>query len=63
MMREETNEDNIIHFSWTQVTNHNNSRYGDTDILLQTGLTFSVFKNQEILLNIRDSKRVFKSIH
>ena len=39
----------------------NNNRYLDTDILLDTGSTFSVLKNKDMLLNIRDGDRTLKA--
>ena len=51
----------IIQFSWTQVNKDNCHKYKDTDILLDTGSTFSVFKNHQMLLNIRNSERTLKA--
>ena len=38
-----------------------NRQYSDTDILLDTGSTMSVFKNAKMLLNVRKSKRVLRA--
>ena len=38
-----------------------NGQYSDTDILLDTGSTMSVFKNKKMLLNVRRSKRVLRA--
>ena len=38
-----------------------NGNYSDTDILLDTGSTMSVFKNKKMLLNVRKSKRVLRA--
>ena len=35
--------------------------YHDTDILLDTGSTMSVFKNPKMLLNIRKSERTMRA--
>ena len=35
-------------------------KYSDTDILLDTGSTMSVFKNEKMLLNVRKSKRILR---
>ena len=61
MLQFEDNDDDIIHFSWTQVHYANSARYLDTDILLDTGSTFSVFKNKDMLLNIRDGDQTLKA--
>ena len=53
-------ESEIIHFSWSQIPEYNN-KYSDTDILLDTGSTFSVFKNPQMVLNVRPSKTVLKA--
>ena len=37
----------IVHFSWNMMTNNKGQQYKDTDILLDTGSTFSVFTNPE----------------
>ena len=55
----ETNE--IVHFSRTQLAHVNSNRYQDTDILLDTGSIFLVFKNQDMLLNVRRSNRTLKA--
>ena len=47
--------EDIVHFSWTQVNNNKDSKYKDTDILIDTGSTFSVFKYTQMLLNIKES--------
>ena len=52
---------NIVHFSWTQEMHPKNQDYKDTDILLDTGSTFSVFKNHQMVLNIHDSDHVLKA--
>ena len=51
----------IVHFSWTQVGQTKVQNYSDTDILLDTGSIFSVFKNQEMVLNIRNSEHMLKA--
>ena len=61
MLQMEDESGEIVHFSWTQVTQAKNSRYQDTDILLDTGSTFSVFKNRDMLLNVRKSGRTLKA--
>ena len=61
MLQMEGENSEIVHFSWTQLTHVKNSRYQDTDILLDTGSTFSVFKNQDMLLNARKSGRTLKA--
>ena len=43
------------------MTQSKRQSYKDTDILLDTGSTFSVFKNQEMVLNIRSSYHVLKA--
>ena len=60
-MRDEVGEDDIVHFSWTQAISHTVNKYLDTDILLDTGSTFSVFKNHQMVLNIRESRRTLKA--
>ena len=60
-MRDEVGEDDIVHFSWIQATSHTVNKYLDTDILLDTGSTFSVFKNHQMVLNIRKSRRTLKA--
>ena len=35
-------------------------KYSDTNILLDTGSTMSVFKNEKMLLNVRKSKRILR---
>ncbi len=50
----------IVHFQWTQVTlnqqeNRNTKIYEDTDILIDTGSTFSIFKIPKMLLNVQQS--------
>ena len=61
MLQMEGESSEIVHFSWTQLTHVKSSRYLDTDILLDTGSTFSVFKNQDMLLNVRKSNRTLKA--
>ena len=61
MLQLEATEHDLVHFSWTQLQNNNNGRYKDTDILLDTGSTFLVFKNCEMLLNVRESSRILKA--
>ena len=39
----------------------NSGKYSDTDILLDTGSTMSVFKNKKMLLNVRKSRRVLRA--
>ena len=39
----------------------NNNRYQDMDILLDTGSIFSVFKNRDMLFNVRNSNRFLKA--
>ena len=62
-LQTEGTDDNtdIIHFSWTQVNRYKGLDYTDTDILLDTGSTFSVFKNPDMVLNIRNSGRKLKA--
>ena len=63
MMQLEVVENDIVHFSWTQVARNNLNRYLDTDILLDTGSIFSVFKNHKILLNIsRETNRTLEPL-
>ena len=52
------NSSNEQHVQFPNQQDHNNQ---DVDVLLDTGSTFLVFKNHEMLLNIRDSKRVLKA--
>ena len=52
-----TDEPDIVHFSWSQINYDPTNKYKDTDILLDTGSTFSVFKNLDMLLSIRNSRR------
>ena len=54
-------DDYIVHFSWTQMAQTVGNKYNETDILLDTGSTFSVFKNHQMLLNIRDGKKTLKA--
>ena len=63
LMQVEHNEhtEDIVHFSWTQVSNASDQKYKDTDILIDTGSMFSVFKNPQMLLNIRPSERKMKA--
>ena len=56
-MGEPENEHEIVHFSWNQMNTNNRDKYKDTDILIDTGSTFSVFKNPQMLLNIRRGER------
>ena len=51
----------IIHFSWTQLSEIKEYKYNNTNILLKTGSTLSVFKNPDMLLNIRSSGRTLKA--
>ena len=51
----------IIHFSWIQLNKKRGYEYKDTDILLDAGSTFSVFKNPDMVLNIRESQRTLKA--
>ena len=55
------NTTDIIHFSWTQLNRYKGLEYTDTNILLDTGSTFSVFKNPDMVLNIQDSGRKLKT--
>ena len=61
MLQMEGENSEIVHFLWTQLTHIKSSRYLDTDILLDTGSTFSVFKNQDMLLNVRKNGRTLKA--
>ena len=54
-------EEDIVHFTWNQIKVDNGLKYKDTDILIDTGSTFSVFKNPQMLLNIRESERKMKA--
>ena len=54
-------DSDIVHFSWNMMTNNKGQQYKDTDILLDTGSTFSVFKNPEMVLNIRNSPHTLKA--
>ena len=60
MMQLEMVEDDIVHFSWTQVAQGNLNRYLDTDILVDGLDNFSV-QNQDMLLNIRQSARTLNA--
>ena len=51
----------IVHFSWNMMASNKVQQYNDTVILLDTGSTFSVFKNPEMVLNIRDSPHTLKA--
>ena len=53
--------EDTVHFSWTQVNNNEDNKYKDTDILIDTGSTFSVFKTPHMLLNIKESKGKMKA--
>ena len=53
--------EDIVHFSWTQINNNNDNKYKDTDILIDTGSTFSVLKNPQMILNIKESERKMKA--
>ena len=50
----------IEHFSWTQINQNVDNKYKDTDILIDTGSTFLVFKNPQMLLNIKSNERKTK---
>ena len=54
-------EEDIVHFTWNQIKVDNGLKYKDTDILIDTGSTFLVFKNTQMLLNIRESEREMKA--
>ena len=51
----------IAHFSWNMIGSKRGQQYEDTNILLDKGSTFSVFKNHEMVLNIRKSPHVLKA--
>ena len=62
-----SDESSFVHFQWAQIAltqqqNNRTNTYKDTDILINTGSTFSVFKNPKMLLNIRKSSRPLKAI-
>ena len=44
-----------------KLASKNGGNYSDTDILLDTGSTMSVFKNKKMLLNVRKSKKVLRA--
>ena len=46
---EEAGDDEIVHFSWSMILKTNGNNYLDMDILLDTGSTFSVFKNHQMV--------------
>ena len=51
----------IVYFSWNMMRNGKGQQYKDTDILLDIGSTFSVFKTPEMVLNIKDSPHTLKA--
>ena len=59
----DSDESVMIHFSYVQVGKYKRAakRYGDMSIFIDTGLTFSVFNNPKMLLNIRASGRTLKA--
>ena len=61
-----SDESTFIHFQWMQIglNQHHDTRraaYKNTDILIDTGSTFSIFKNHKMLLNIRRSPKLLKA--
>ena len=60
-----TSEDDslVVAFQYMEMATNlaTNIQYSDTDILLDTGSTMSVFKNKRMLLNVRKSKRVLRA--
>ena len=60
-MQMTSSDTEIIHFSWNMTGSKKGQPYEDTDILLDTGSTFSVFKNPEMVLNIRNSPHTLKA--
>ena len=64
---EMSDDSNFVHFQWAQVglnqlQGNRKNTYKDTDILIDTGSTFSVFKNPKMLLNIRKSTKPLNAI-
>ena len=56
----------FVHFQWMQITlNQQNdvksTAYKDTDVLINTGSTLSVFKNHKMLLNTHQSPKLLKA--
>ena len=54
-------EEDIAHFTWKQIKVDNKLKYKDTHILIDIGSTFSVFKNPQMLLNIKENERKMKA--
>ena len=62
-----SDESVVVHFSWAQVNlnqqgNNQGHGYTDADILIDTGSTFSIFKNPKMVLNVRKSRRPLKAL-
>ena len=47
-LQHKENSEDIVHFSWTQIMKDVDNKYKETDILIDTGSMFSVFKNPQM---------------